>query len=139
MVHALVHATTTNSPQKRWKRIVPVFSGDRQDKSRESGRPRSQHNTGRVAAESVKKAEYSLVGAVDVVDGQDGQVAVITEVTQSDAATGLQLQSINLLLGDIEGNGHGEDIAIGKAAVLADTVEQLALIPSMRYRGRCDL
>lgn len=67
----------------------------------------------------------SLVGAVDIVDGQDGQVAVITKVTQGDAATGLQLEGIDFLLGDVEGNGHGEDIAIGKAAVLTDTEEKL--------------
>lgn len=63
----------------------------------------------------------SLVGAVDVVNGQDGQVAVVTEVTQGDAATGLQLESIDFLLGDVEGDGHGEDIAIGKAVVSNDT------------------
>lgn len=63
----------------------------------------------------------SLVGAVDVVDGQNGQVAVVTEVTQGDAATGLQLQSIDFLLGNVEGDGHGEDIAIGKAVVSNDT------------------
>lgn len=65
---------------------------------------------------------YSLVGAVDVVNGQDGQVAVVTEVTQGNAGTGLELVVVDDLLADIEGDGHGEDVAISKAAVLADAV-----------------
>lgn len=65
---------------------------------------------------------HSLVGAVDVVNGQDGQVAVITEVTQGDARTSLELVVADSLLGGVEGNGHGKDVAIGKAAVLADAM-----------------
>lgn len=65
---------------------------------------------------------YSLVGAVDVINGQDGQIAVVTEVTQGNARTGLELVVVDDLLVDIEGDGHGEDVAIGKAAVLADAM-----------------
>lgn len=66
--------------------------------------------------------QHSLVGAVDVVNGQDGQVAVITEVTQGDARTSLELVVADGLLGGVEGDGHGEDVAIGKTAVLADAM-----------------
>lgn len=65
---------------------------------------------------------HSLVGAVNIVNGQDGQVAVVTEVTQGDAGTGLELVVVDDLLADVEGDGHGEDVAIGKAAVLADAM-----------------
>lgn len=68
------------------------------------------------------RAKNSLVGAVDVVNGQDGQVTVVTEVTQSDASTSLELLLVDELLGSIEGDGHGENIAIGKAVVLTDTI-----------------
>jgi hypothetical protein len=70
---------------------------------------------------------HSLVGAVDVVNGQDGQVAVITEITQGDARTSLELVLVDGLLGGVEGNGHGEDVAIGKAVVLADTGNPLVI------------
>jgi len=69
-----------------------------------------------------RKKANSLVGAVDVVNGEDGQVAVITEVTQSNASTGLELVLVDGLLVNIQGNRHGEDIAISKAVVLADTM-----------------
>lgn len=58
---------------------------------------------------------------VDIIDGQDGQVAVITEVAESDARASLQLELVDDLLGGIKGNGHGEKVAIGKTAVLTDT------------------
>lgn len=96
----------------------------RKSRSPTEARKQSANESSRGPASSGELSN-SLVGAVDIVDGQDGQVAVITEVTQGDAATGLQLQGIDFLLGDVEGNGHGEDIAIGKAAVLTDTEEKL--------------
>lgn len=40
----------------------------------------------------------SLVGPVDVVDGQNGQVAVVTEIAQGDALAGLEAELINGLL-----------------------------------------
>lgn len=74
-----------------------------------------------------KYAWHSLVGTVDVVDGQDGQVAIITEITQGNAGAGLELVLVDGLLVHVEGNGHGEDIAIGKATVLADTKKASAI------------
>jgi len=77
------------------------------------------------ATKEKKSIVNSLVGAVDIVNGQDGQVALVTEIAQGNAGTGLQLVLVDGLLVDIEGNGHGEDIAIGKAAVLTDTMREL--------------
>lgn len=62
-----------------------------------------------------------LVGTVDVIDSQDGQVTVITEVAEGNARAGLELASVDGLLRGIEGDGHREQVAIGKSAVLADT------------------
>ena len=64
-----------------------------------------------------KKVQNSLIGAVDVVNGQDGQVAVVTEVTQGNTGTSLELVLADNLLAGIEGDGHGEDVAIGKACL----------------------
>lgn len=64
----------------------------------------------------------SLVGAVNVVDSKNSQVTVVTEVTQGDARASLELLLIDNLLASVEGNGHGEHIAISKAVVLTDTM-----------------
>lgn len=62
----------------------------------------------------------SLIGAVNIVNGQNGQVAVVTEIAQGNAGASLELVVVDDLLGHVEGNGHGEDIAIGQTAVLAN-------------------
>jgi len=55
-----------------------------------------------------------LVGLVDVVNGDDGQVAVVSEVTEGDAGTSLCLDFVNCLLEDIETDGHGEKVAVNE-------------------------
>lgn len=67
----------------------------------------------------------SLVGPVDVVDGQDGQVAVVTEIAQGDALAALEAELINGLLRQVEGDGHGEESAIGETVLLYDAVISL--------------
>lgn len=83
--------------------------------------PHSQHQKTEKHT-SASKMGHSLVGTVDVVNGQDCQVAVITEITEGDSGAGLQFVIVDNLLGDVEGNGHGKDVAIRKAAVLADAM-----------------
>lgn len=70
----------------------------------------------------------SLVGLVDVLDGQDGQVAVITEVSQGDPLAGLQAKFLNLGLGKVEGDGHGEKNAILEAVLLDNSVERIVSV-----------
>jgi hypothetical protein len=61
-----------------------------------------------------------LVGPVDVVDGQDDDVAVVTRVAESDAVAGLEVETLDLGLGEIEVDGHREEVAVGETVVLAD-------------------
>lgn len=68
-----------------------------------------------------KKKKNSLVGTVDVINGQDSQVPVVTEVAQGNASTGLKIVVGDGLLGGIESDGHREEVAIGKTDVFADT------------------
>lgn len=65
-----------------------------------------------------------LVRLVDVVYGEDGEVAVVSEVTQGDAGTGLDLELVDGLLGQVERNRHAEEGAIGKTALLDDTARE---------------
>lgn len=66
-----------------------------------------------------------LVGLVNVLNGEDSQVPVVSEVAQGDASAGLQRELIDRLLSHVEGNGHAEEHAIGKTVLLDDTVAGL--------------
>ena len=61
-----------------------------------------------------------LVGPVDILDGQDADVAVVAVVTESDTGAGLETHALDLVLGKIEVNGHGEEVAVGETVVLAN-------------------
>ena len=74
---------------------------------------------------------YSLVGLVDVLDGQDGQVAVIPEVTQCDLLAGRKTQLIDLRLRYVQSDGHGKENAIGETVVLDDSVARIWLEPRL--------
>lgn len=60
---------------------------------------------------------HSLIRAVDIANGQNGQVAVITEIAEGQTRAGLQLGIGDEFLGDIQGDGYGKDVAVGEAAV----------------------
>jgi hypothetical protein len=61
-----------------------------------------------------------LVGPVDVVDGQDTDVAVVARVAEGDTVAGLEAETLDLILGEIEVDGHGEEVAVGETVVLDD-------------------
>lgn len=62
-----------------------------------------------------------LIRSIDIVDRDNGQMAVITEVTKSNTLTRHNVGLIDLLLSDIEGNRHGEQCTVRKTDVLDDT------------------
>lgn len=70
-----------------------------------------------------KKKFHILVRTVDVVNGQDSKVPVISEVAQDNARTGLEAVVVDGVLRDIEGDGHGEEVSIGQAFIFANTVD----------------
>lgn len=63
-----------------------------------------------------------LVWFVYILDGQDGQIPVISEVAQRNLRAGLDGELINLCLVDVEGDGHAEEQAILEAVLLDDSV-----------------
>lgn len=63
---------------------------------------------------------HSLIGLVDVVNGDDGQVAIVTEIAQSDARTSLDFRLFDDLLCDIQADRHAEEITICETDVLHD-------------------
>ena len=65
-----------------------------------------------------------LVGPVDVVERQDSQVAVVAEVAQRDAGAGGEAQVVDGLLGHVEADGHGEEVAVGEAQIGDDAAGQ---------------
>jgi hypothetical protein len=62
-----------------------------------------------------------LVRPVHIVDGDNGEVAVVTEVAESNASGGLDAELVDGGLGDVEADGHREEVAIGQAVVGNDT------------------
>lgn len=62
-----------------------------------------------------------LVGLVDILDSDDGEVTVVSEVTESNASTRLRTGFLDNLLADIKVDGHGEKVAICEAVVVANT------------------
>jgi hypothetical protein len=68
-----------------------------------------------------------LVGAVDVLDGHDGEVAVVTEVAQRNARAGLHANLVDGCLRDIERDGHGKEVAI-RETVLGDDALVVLLV-----------
>jgi hypothetical protein len=65
--------------------------------------------------------ENILVRLVDILDCDDSQVAVITEIAQGNAGSRLHALAVYRLLRHIECDGHAEKVAIGEAAVGDDT------------------
>ena len=59
----------------------------------------------------------SLVWPVDILDRDDGQVAVVTEITEGDASSGLDALAVYRFLRHVERDGDTEEIAIGEAVV----------------------
>jgi len=69
-----------------------------------------------------------LVRFVDVVNSNDGQVTVITEIAKCDSCASLDPQSFDLSLGNIQSNGYGEECSIHEPKVLNNSVPILTFI-----------
>jgi hypothetical protein len=77
-----------------------------------------------------------LVGLVYIVDGDDGEVAVVAEVAQGYTCAGLDAQRVDHLLGHVQRDGHGEDVAIDQAlrldhALVVLLVEETCVVLSV--------
>lgn len=62
-----------------------------------------------------------LVRPVDIVDCDDGKVAIVAEVTKRNSGACLYPELVYALLRHVEGDGHGEEGAICETAVGNDT------------------
>lgn len=72
---------------------------------------------------SLRVFQNLLVRLVDVLDGDDSKVVLITEVTESDTSTRLDSHLLNVLLGDVEVDWHREEVSVNETGLSADTVE----------------
>jgi hypothetical protein len=72
-----------------------------------------------------------LVGLVNIFNIYDGQIPIVSEITQSYSGTMLDAKGFDRSLRHIEGNGHAEKVAIGEAIVLHHTKILLALNPQL--------
>lgn len=74
----------------------------------------------------------SLVRAVDIINGQNSKVAVVTEIAQCDTRPSLQAKIFDGFARGIESNGHGEKVAIGEAGFGDNTKSVRKLFLSLR-------
>lgn len=91
------------------------------DKQRRTIKPRSRWRKDKIDKCQEGAERNSLVRAVDIVNGEDGQIAIVSEVAQGDARAGLELAVIDNSLGHIQGDGHGEEVAVGETDIFANT------------------
>lgn len=63
-----------------------------------------------------------FVRPVDIVDGDNGQVTVVTEIAEGDARTGLDTELADLLPGNVEGDRDREKGTISEADILDNSV-----------------
>ena len=63
----------------------------------------------------------SLVRHVYILDGQDCQVAVVSEVPKGDSGAAFESRLLNGLWGDVQRDGHAEEDATGESVLLDDT------------------
>lgn len=73
-----------------------------------------------VSAHVFKLNNHILVGSVDILNSEDSEVSVVTEISEGDSGTGLDSQLLDVLLINVEVDGHGKEVAIDKAVVLND-------------------
>lgn len=55
--------------------------------------------------------------------GEDGERSLVTRVAEGDARALGKLERVDLLLRDVEGDGHGEEGAVGEAESLDDAAD----------------
>lgn len=67
-----------------------------------------------------------LVRFVDIIDSNNGQVAVVTEIPESDASASLDAELVNLGLRNVQSNGDREKETVGEADVLDNSMLRLA-------------
>lgn len=59
----------------------------------------------------------SLVRLVDVINSQDGKVAVVTGVAEGDTRPSLEPRLVNGGLGGVQSDGHREDVSVSKTRI----------------------
>lgn len=65
-----------------------------------------------------KRRRSLLVGLVNVLDGEDGQVAVVAEIAQGYPGAGLERELVDGGLVDVQGDGHAKERATGEPVLL---------------------
>jgi hypothetical protein len=72
------------------------------------------------------------VGLENVFNGQDGETSVVSGVSKSDTGALGQAKFIDLFLGDIERDGHGEEVAILQSQGVPNAVKGTSCQPDPR-------
>ena len=77
------------------------------------------------------------VGLVEVLDGQDGEASVVSRVAEGDSGALLEAELLDLLLRDIESDGHGEEVAVLESQGVSNAADPLSTRPETRNGIGC--
>lgn len=69
-----------------------------------------------------------LVWLVDILDVNDSQIAVVTEIAQCNACSRFYAELLDQCFGDVESNGHGEEVAVRKAVILNNAIARIRML-----------
>lgn len=75
----------------------------------------------------------SLIRLVDVVNCENGEIAVVTRVAQGDTRSSLESCLVDCFLGRIKSDGHREKVAIGEPRFGDDTKKTPPLAKRSTY------
>lgn len=65
-----------------------------------------------------RSQSHLLIGLINILNGEDGEVSLIAEISEGDAGAGLDAQLVDGLLVDVQVDGHAEEGAVGEAVGL---------------------
>jgi hypothetical protein len=85
---------------------------------------------GQLQCNEQQRSRHVLVRLVDIVDGDDGQVAVVAVIAESHTGAGLGAGLLDGGGRHIQADGHGKNIAVGQTLGLDDAVAGILVSPS---------
>ena len=70
--------------------------------------------------------------------GQDGQSGLITRIPQGDPRSSSELEVIDILLRDVEGDGHGKEITRGESEGVSDADSRARSARPLQGNDMCE-
>ena len=93
-------------------------------------------------SQATEGRHFVLIGLVDILDGNDGEVAVITKITERCSSSRLEASFFNRRQRDVQADGHAEKFAVCQTGVVDDSgrcVVSKSKCDRLRFLTSCSL